>query len=199
MLYVSREEHKAVVKEWEGEEEPLKRQNIEEEKKLEWKLRLAREKKKRMEEVSKAAKELEAIKEQRAQMETQADIQGKMEVMSRNIELLAKAWDEQYQFTRSQDVALRSIRLGFREFAHDMMMHVGSEVTARLENTERFCTRAIEGAKLAAPGEEEARPHREPVKVKFPGSYSGKKEENFDNWEANVNSYVHLQKIAPEE
>ncbi|GBG86060.1 hypothetical protein CBR_g40961 [Chara braunii] len=71
-----------------------------------------------------------------------------------------------------------------------------TEMKARLENTERLCTG---GAKLAAPKEEEFRPRREPVKKKFPYPYSGKREENFDNWEANVNSYLRLQKISPEE
>ncbi|GBG79650.1 hypothetical protein CBR_g29798 [Chara braunii] len=198
MLYIPREEHEPVVKKSEVEEDPLKQQTIEEEKKLEWKLQLTRESKKRMEAASKAAKELKEVKQLRVQMEAQADLQGKMEVMARNIERLAQAHDEQYLFGRSHDIALRSIRLGFREFAREMIMHVGSEVQARLENTERLCTGAIEGAKLAAPKEEEARPCREPVKVKFPDSYSGK-EENFDNWEANVNSYVHLQKISPDE
>ncbi|GBG89039.1 hypothetical protein CBR_g48647 [Chara braunii] len=199
MLYVPREEQEAVVKELEAEEDPLKQQTIEEEKKLLWKLRLTRERKKRMEAASKAAKELEEVKQQRVQMEAQADLQGKMEAMARNIERLAQAQEEQYQFGRSQDMVVRSIQLGFREFAREMLMHVGSEVQTRLEGTMRFCTGAIEGAKLAAPREEEARPRREPVKVKFPDSYSGRKEENFDNWEANVSSYVHLQRISPDE
>ncbi|GBG62417.1 hypothetical protein CBR_g30371 [Chara braunii] len=199
MLYVPREEQEVVVKELEVEEDPLKRQTIEEEKKLEWKLRLARERKKRMEGASKAAKELEEVKQLRVQMEAYVDWRGKMEVMARNIERLAQAQEEQYQFGRSQDIALRSIRLGFRDFAREIIMHVGSEVQTRLKSTERFYTGAIEGAKLAAPKEEEVCPRREPVKVKFPDSYSGKKEENFDNWETNLNSYVHLQKIYPDE
>ncbi|GBG76653.1 hypothetical protein CBR_g22869 [Chara braunii] len=199
MLYVPLDEQEAVIKEIEAEADPLKRQTIEEEKKLEWRLPLTREKKRRMEEAEKVARELQEVKQQRAQLEAQADIQGKMDVMARNIECLAKAVDEQQFFARSQDVTLRSIRLGFREFARDMMVHVGTEMKARLENTERFCTGAIEGAQLAAPKEEERRPRREPVKVKFPDPYSGKREENFDNWEANVTSYVHLQMISPEE
>ncbi|GBG64586.1 hypothetical protein CBR_g45643 [Chara braunii] len=75
----------------------------------------------------------------------------------------------------------------------------GGGNVVRFEGIGRFCTGAIEGAKLAAPREEEARPRREPVKVKFPDSYSGKEEENIDNWEAHVNSCVHLQKISPDE
>ncbi|GBG88009.1 hypothetical protein CBR_g46380 [Chara braunii] len=64
---------------------------------------------------------------------------------------------------------------------------------------ERYCTGVIEGARLTAPKEEEACPRREPVKIKFPASYGGKKEENFDNWEANIKTYLHLQKVAPDE
>ncbi|GBG66832.1 hypothetical protein CBR_g70710 [Chara braunii] len=166
MLYVLREEQEAVVKESESEEDPLRRQTIEDEKKLQWKLCLARDKKKQLEEASKVAKELEAVKEQSAQMEVHADVLGKMEVMARNIELLARAQEEQYQFARSQDVTLRSIGLGFREFARKMMMHMDIEVKARMESIERFCTDPIEGTELAAPREEEARPRRDPVKVK---------------------------------
>ncbi|GBG77133.1 hypothetical protein CBR_g23459 [Chara braunii] len=199
MLYVPLDEQEAMIKEIETEADPLKRQTIEVETKLEWRLCLTRKKKRRIEEAEKVARELEEVKQQKAQLEAQTDIQGKMDVMARNIESLAKVVDEQQFFARSQDVTLRSIRLGFREFARGMMVHVGTEMKAGLENTKRFCSGAIEGAKLAAPKEEERRPRREPVKVKFPNRYSGKREENFDNWEANVNSYVHLQMISPEE
>ncbi|GBG79504.1 hypothetical protein CBR_g29651 [Chara braunii] len=199
LMYVPREEQEAAMKEWEAEEDPLKRQAIEDDKRIEWKFRLTRERKARLEAVSQAAKELEEVKKQRDQMVTQVDLLGKMEIMARNIERLTQAQEEHYQFTRSHDIALRSIRLGFREFARELVPVVGLEVKACLENTERYCTGAIEGAKLAAPKEEEVRPCREPVKVKFPDSYSGKKEENFDNWEANIKTYVHLQKVSPDE
>ncbi|GBG76651.1 hypothetical protein CBR_g22867 [Chara braunii] len=199
LMYVPREEQEAVMREWDAEEDPLKRQAIEDEKRMEWKFRRTREKKRRMEAASQAAKELEEVKKQRAQMATQVDVLGKMEIMARNIERVAQVQEEQYLFGRGQDIALRSIRLGPRDFARELATQVGSEVKARLEGTERYCTGAIEGAKLIAPKEEEARPRREPVKVKFPNSYSGKKEENFDNWEANVKTYVHLQKVSPDE
>ncbi|GBG72259.1 hypothetical protein CBR_g11189 [Chara braunii] len=113
LIYVSREEQEAAVKEWDAEEDPLKRQVLEDEKSMEWR---------------------------------------------------------------------------FRDFARELATQVGSEVRARLEGTERYCTNAIEGARLTAPKEEEARPRREPVKVKFPDSYSGK------NWETNIKTYVHLLK-----
>ncbi|GBG78695.1 hypothetical protein CBR_g27921 [Chara braunii] len=107
--------------------------------------------------------------------------------------------EEQYEFSRSQDMAVRSMRMGFRDFARKLVGAVGAEVNHRLEKTERFCVGAIEGVKATAPKEEEARPRREPVEVKFPDSYSGKREENFDNWEANVKTYVHLQQVSPDQ
>ncbi|GBG76397.1 hypothetical protein CBR_g22144 [Chara braunii] len=91
MLYVTRAEQEAVVKELEEEEDPLHRQTIEEEKKLEWKLRLAREKKQRLDATDRVAKELRVVEEQRQQMENQADALGKMEIMATNIKLMAKA------------------------------------------------------------------------------------------------------------
>ncbi|GBG71673.1 hypothetical protein CBR_g9087 [Chara braunii] len=152
----------------------------------------------RMEAASQVANELEEVKKQREQMATQVDLLGKMEIMARNIERLAQVQEEQYLFGRGQDIALRSIRLRLRDFARELATQVGSEVRPRLEGTKRYCTDAIEGARLTTPKEEEARPRREPVKVKFPDSYSGKREENFDNWEANVKTYVHLQKVSPD-
>ncbi|GBG81923.1 hypothetical protein CBR_g34105 [Chara braunii] len=199
LMYVTREEQETAMKEWDGEEDPLKRQTIEDEKRMEWKLWLIRERKKRVDAVSQAARELEEVKKQGEQMAAQADLLGKMQVMARNIARLAQVEEEQYQFGRSQDLALRSVRLGFRGFARELVMQVVSEVKARLENTERYCTGTIKSARLAAPKEEEARPRRESVKVKFPDSYSGKKEENFDNCEVNIKTYVHLQKVAPHE
>ncbi|GBG59807.1 hypothetical protein CBR_g54909 [Chara braunii] len=90
MLYVPREQE-AVVKKLEAKEDPLRCRTIEEEKKLEWKLRLTREKRQRMNAANKMVKELKMVEEQRTQMERQEDLQGKMEVMAMNIEVLAKA------------------------------------------------------------------------------------------------------------
>ncbi|GBG84543.1 hypothetical protein CBR_g38825 [Chara braunii] len=155
LMYVTMEEQEAAMKDWNVEEDPLKRQAIEDEKRMEWKLRPMRELKRRVDAVSQAARELEEVKKQGEQMAAQADLLGKMQ--------------------------------GLRT---ELVMQVGSEVKARLENTKRYCVGAIEGARLAAPKEEEARPRREPVKVKCPDSYSGKEEENFDNWEANTKTGI---------
>ncbi|GBG78703.1 hypothetical protein CBR_g27928 [Chara braunii] len=61
MLYVPQEEKEAFAKELEAKEDPLERQTMEDEKRLEWKLRLAREKKRRKEEANRMAKEVEKI------------------------------------------------------------------------------------------------------------------------------------------
>ncbi|GBG80421.1 hypothetical protein CBR_g30886 [Chara braunii] len=80
--------------------------------------------------------------------------------------------EEQYELSRSQDMVVRSMRMGFRDFARELVGAVGAEVNHRLEKAERFCVGAIEGVKATTPKEEEARPRREPVKVKFPDSYN---------------------------
>ncbi|GBG67330.1 hypothetical protein CBR_g468 [Chara braunii] len=90
LMYVPREEQEAAMKEWDAEEDPLKRQAIEDEKRMEWKLRLMRERKRRVDIVSQAERELEEVMKQRAQMEAQADLLGKVQVMARNIERLAQ-------------------------------------------------------------------------------------------------------------
>ncbi|GBG73398.1 hypothetical protein CBR_g16114 [Chara braunii] len=49
LMYVPRDEQEAVVREWEAERDPLKRQVLKDEKRMEWKFRLTRERKRRME------------------------------------------------------------------------------------------------------------------------------------------------------
>ncbi|GBG75628.1 hypothetical protein CBR_g20258 [Chara braunii] len=184
----------------EMEKHVIKRQVLEDEKRMEWKLAVMREKKRRVDAAAEAAEELEEVQKIEEQLAAQTELPKKMEVIAKNVACLARIQAEQYDFSRSQHIAVRSIRLGFRDFARELVGAVGAEVGHRLDKTERFCAGAIEGAKAAAPKEEEARPpRREPVKVKFPDSYSGKREENFDNWEANVKTYVHLQQVSPDQ
>ncbi|GBG79441.1 hypothetical protein CBR_g29588 [Chara braunii] len=198
-MYIPKDEQEAAIKAWDVEEDPLKRQTMEDETRMEWKLRMMREKKRRVDAASEAAKELEAVKNMKEQLTAQVDLQRKVEIIAQNVERLARVQEEQYAFSRSQDMVVCSMQMGFRDFARELVGAVGAEVKHRLEKTERFCVGAIEGVKLAAPKEEEACPRREPVKVKFPDSCSGEKEENFDNWEANVKTYVHVQKVSPDE
>ncbi|GBG62899.1 hypothetical protein CBR_g34271 [Chara braunii] len=186
-MYIPQDQQEAAMKAWDAEKDPLKRQALEDEKRMEWKLAVMREKKRRIDKAAEAEEALEEVKKIEAQLAAQPDLPSQMRVIARSVACLAQVQADQYDFSRSQDIAVRSIRLGFRDFARELVGVVGAEVGDRLDKTEQFCADAIEGVKAAAPKEEEARPpRREPVKVKFPDSYSGKREENFDNWEANV-------------
>ncbi|GBG59801.1 hypothetical protein CBR_g54903 [Chara braunii] len=199
-MYIPQDDQEAAMKAWEAKKDVVKQQAMEDEKRMEWRLAVMREKKRRVDAATEAAKELEEVKRIEEQLAAQTELPTQMRVIARNVARLARIQAEQYDFSRSQHIAVRSIKLGFREFARELVGVVGTEVGHRLDKTERFCAGAIEGVKAAAPKEEEARPpRREPVKVKFPDSYSGKREENFDNWEANVKTYVHLQQVSPDQ
>ncbi|GBG73405.1 hypothetical protein CBR_g16121 [Chara braunii] len=198
-LYVPQEEREAFAKVLEMIEDPLERQTTEEEKKLEWKLRMMREKKRRREEASRVAKEVEKVRACRPEMQAQAEVPAKLDKIIGYLEILSEAWLEEHQANKGHDVTLHAIRSGFREFARDVVTHVGAEVKKLKEGADKFCAGAIEGAKVVATPEATARSRKESVKLKFPDAYSGKKEESFDNWEASVNTYVYLQHIALEE
>ncbi|GBG89501.1 hypothetical protein CBR_g49292 [Chara braunii] len=152
MMYIPKDEQEAAMGKWDTEKDVLKRQAMEDETRVEWKLAMMREKKKRVDAASVAMQELEHVRTLTTQLTPQVDIQRKVEIIAQSVERLARAQEQQYDFSRS-----------------------------------------------AAPKGEEARPRREPVKVKFPDSYSGKREENFDNWEANVKTYVHLQQVSTDQ
>ncbi|GBG79581.1 hypothetical protein CBR_g29728 [Chara braunii] len=180
-------------------EDPMERREREEEQKLEWKLRMKREKKKRREEVNGLTAEVAKVKGCRQEVEAQANDKAKWDKVLGYLEVLSAAWMEERQASWSQEVALSAMRSGFRDFARDMVTHVGEEVRKLRDNVGKFCEGAIEGAKAITAVEGEARPRKEPVKLKFPDAYGGKKEEDFDNWVASVNSYVYLQHILTEE
>ncbi|GBG41489.1 hypothetical protein CBR_g74489 [Chara braunii] len=173
---------------------------MEDEKRMEWRLAVMTEKKRTVDAAAEAAEKLEEVKKIEEQLAAQTELPTQMRLIARNVARLARIQAEQYDFSKSQHIAVRSIKLGFRDFARELVGAIGTELGHRLDKTERFCASAIEGDKAAAPKEKEARPpHREPVKVKFPDSYNGKREENFDNWEANVKTHVHLQHVSPDQ
>ncbi|GBG63599.1 hypothetical protein CBR_g38665 [Chara braunii] len=198
-FYVPQDEKDALAQELATIEDPLERQEREEEKKLEWKLRMKREKKRRMDEVNRLTAEVSKVKDCRQEVQAQANMSAKMDKMLGYLEVLSAAWMEERQASWGQDVALSAMRSGFRDFARDMVTHVGGKVRRLRDSVGKFCEGAIEGAKAIAAIEGEARPRKELVKLKFPYAYGGKKEENFDNWEASVNSYIYLQHILIEE
>ncbi|GBG86223.1 hypothetical protein CBR_g41128 [Chara braunii] len=165
-MYIPKDDQEAALKKWEAEKDMLKRQAMEDEQRMEWKLAMMREKKRRLEAASEAVKELEEVQKLSLKLTPQVDLERKVEILAQSVEHLAKIQEQQYEFSRSQDIAMRSMRMGFRDFARELIGAVGAEVNHRLKKTERFCVGAIEGVKVAAPKEEEARPpRREPVKV----------------------------------
>ncbi|GBG73975.1 hypothetical protein CBR_g17687 [Chara braunii] len=197
--YVTQDERDALASELATMTDPMERREREEEQKLAWKLRMKREKKRRREEVSKRTAEVAKVQECRKEVLAQPDDKAKWDKVLGYLEVLSKAWMEERQASWSQDVALSAMRSGFRDFAREIVTHIGGEVRQLRDNLGKFCEGAIEGAKAIAVVEGEARPHKDPVKLKFPEAYGGKKEENLDNWEASVNSYIYLQRILTEE
>ncbi|GBG64084.1 hypothetical protein CBR_g40533 [Chara braunii] len=198
-MYIPKDEQEATMKKWEEEEDVLKQQAMEDETRMVWKLAMMREKKRRVEAASAAMQELAEVQKLTLRLTPQVDLQQKVDIIAQSVERLARVQEQQYEFSRSQDIAVSSMRMGFRDFARELVGAVGAEVNHRLEKTEHFCVGAIKGVKVAAPKEGEPRPRREPVKVEFPDSYTGKREENFDNWEANAKTYVHLQQVSPDQ
>ncbi|GBG71908.1 hypothetical protein CBR_g10844 [Chara braunii] len=199
-MYIPKDKQEAVMKKWEAEENVLTRRAMEDEQRMAWKLAVMREKKRRVEAANAAMQELAEVRTAlTTQLTPQVDLQHKVEIIAQSVDRLAKVQEKHYEFSRSQEISVRSMGMGLRDFARELVGDMGSEVSHRLEKTERFCVGVIEGVKVAAPKEEEACPRRESVKVKFHDSYSGKREENFDDWEANVKTYVHLQQVSPDQ
>ncbi|GBG75215.1 hypothetical protein CBR_g19851 [Chara braunii] len=197
-FYVPQDERDALAQELAAMEDPLERQEREEDKKLEWKLRMKREKKRR-DEVNRLTAKVAKVKNCRQEGQAQADASAKMDKVLGYLEVLSAAWMEERQANRAQEVALKAMRSGFRDFAREMVTHVGGEVRRLRDNAGKFCEGAIEGAKAVAAAESEVRPRKELVKLNFPDAYGGKSEENFDNWEASVNNYVYLQHIVQDD
>ncbi|GBG74082.1 hypothetical protein CBR_g17793 [Chara braunii] len=196
--YVTEDEKAALAAELATMTDPMERRERDDEQKLQWKLRMKREKR-RIEEVNKMTAAVAKVQECRAEVLAQPDDKAKWDKVLGYLEVLSKVWMEERQGSWSQDVASSAMRSGFREFAREIVTHIGGEVKQLRDNIGKYCEGAIEGAKAIAAAEGEGRPRKEPVKLKFPDAYGGKKEENFDNWETSVNSYIYLQHILTEE
>ncbi|GBG72589.1 hypothetical protein CBR_g12161 [Chara braunii] len=181
------EMEKKITSELAAMKDPMERREREEEHKLAWKLRMKREKKRRREEVNKLTAEVAKVQECRKEVEAQADDKAKWDKVLGYLEVLSTTWMEELQASWSQEVALSAMRLGLRDFAREIVTHIGGEVKHLRDNVGKFCEGAIEGAEAITAVEGEARPRKDPVKLKFPDADGGKSNENFDNWEASVN------------
>ncbi|GBG91301.1 hypothetical protein CBR_g52187 [Chara braunii] len=180
-LYVPQEEREAFARALEMIEDPVERQETEHEKKLEWTLKMMREKKRRREEASRIAGEVERVRTGRQELQAQTEVSAKLDKVMGFLEILIEAWLEEHQARKGQDVTLQPMRSGFREFVSDVVGHVVAEIRRLRDGVDKFCADAIETAKVVATTEATARPRKEPIKLKFPNPYS-RKEENFDNW-----------------
>ncbi|GBG69513.1 hypothetical protein CBR_g4206 [Chara braunii] len=96
MLYIPQEEKEAAIREIEATSDALERQAIENEKRLDWKLRLAREKKRRTEEANRVAREMVSLQTCRQEVEAQPDIQAKLDKIIGSIELIGRVWTEHH-------------------------------------------------------------------------------------------------------
>ncbi|GBG66988.1 hypothetical protein CBR_g74674 [Chara braunii] len=149
-FYVAQDERDALAQELAAMDDPLERREREEEKKLEWKLRMKREKKRRRDEVNRLTEEAAKMRDCRQEVQAQTDMSAKMDKVLGYLEALSAAWLEERQANRGQDVALSVMRSGFRDFARDMVTHVGGEVRRLRDSMGKFCEGAIEGAKAIA-------------------------------------------------
>ncbi|GBG87105.1 hypothetical protein CBR_g44561 [Chara braunii] len=80
-LYVPQEEREAFARALELIEDPLERQATEDEKKLEWKLKMMREKKRRREEASRIAGKVERVRTGRQESLAQTEVSAKLDKM----------------------------------------------------------------------------------------------------------------------
>ncbi|GBG63914.1 hypothetical protein CBR_g39919 [Chara braunii] len=89
-LYVPHEEKEAFARALEMIDEPLERQETEDEKKLEWKLRMKREKKRRREEAARLAAKVEKVQGCRQEVQAQAEVPAKLDKILGYLEVLEK-------------------------------------------------------------------------------------------------------------
>ncbi|GBG76143.1 hypothetical protein CBR_g21891 [Chara braunii] len=164
------DERDALTRELMAMEDTMERREREEQK-LEWKLRMKREKKRRREEATRLTAEVAKVRDCRQEVEAQADDKAKWDKVLKYLEVLSAAWMEERQASWGQEVALSAMQSGFRDFARDMVTHVGGEVWKLRDNVGKFCKGAIEGAKAIDAVESETRPRTEPVKLKFSDAY----------------------------
>ncbi|GBG65077.1 hypothetical protein CBR_g49151 [Chara braunii] len=136
--YVTQDEREALANELAAMEDPMERREKEEEQKLAWKLRMKREKKRRREEVNRLTTEVAKVQECRKEVLAQAYDKAKWDKVLGYLEVLSKAWMEERQASWSQDVALSAMRSGFREFAREIVTHIGGEVKQLRDNVGKF-------------------------------------------------------------
>ncbi|GBG59855.1 hypothetical protein CBR_g66662 [Chara braunii] len=91
---------------------PSQWQALEDEKRMEWILRLRRQRRRRIE-VATELEKLAATAEQHANALAQGDLQNKVDAIAKSVDVLIRVQQEQMHFSKGHDIALQSIRVGF--------------------------------------------------------------------------------------
>ncbi|GBG67706.1 hypothetical protein CBR_g834 [Chara braunii] len=107
---------------------------MEDEQRMAWKLAVMREKKRRVEAANAAMQELAEVRTAlTTQLTLQVHLQRKVEIIAQSVDRLVKVQEKHYEFSRSQEISVRSMRMGLRDFARKLVGVVGSEAYFRLE------------------------------------------------------------------
>ncbi|GBG83542.1 hypothetical protein CBR_g37258 [Chara braunii] len=160
-LYVPQEEREAFARALELIEDPMEPQATEDEKKLEWKLKMMREKKRRREEANIIAGEVERVRTDSQELQARTEVSAKLDKMMGFLEILSGAWLKEHQARKGQEVTLQAMRSRFREFASDVVSHVGTKIRRLRDGVDKFCAGAIETAKVVATTEATTHPRKE--------------------------------------
>ncbi|GBG85344.1 hypothetical protein CBR_g39987 [Chara braunii] len=144
-MYIPQDQQEAAMRAWDAEKDPLRRQALEDEKRMEWKLAVMREKKRGVDRAAGAAEELEEVKKLEEQVAAHTELPAQMRVIARSVARLTQIQADQYEFSRSQHIAVRSIKLGFRDFAHVARSVKASDKLQTIHSRKWKSVRALKG------------------------------------------------------
>ncbi|GBG78786.1 hypothetical protein CBR_g28010 [Chara braunii] len=88
-MYIPKDDQEAAMRAWEAEKDVVKPQAMKDEKRMEWRLAVMREKKRRVDVAAEAAEELKEVKNIEEQLAAQTELPAQMRVIARNVARLA--------------------------------------------------------------------------------------------------------------
>ncbi|GBG92344.1 hypothetical protein CBR_g55225 [Chara braunii] len=145
-MYISKDDQEAAMRAWEAEKDVVKRQALEDEKRMEWKLAVVREKKRRVDAAAEAAEELEEVQKIEEQLAVQLELPKQMQVIARNVARLARIQAEQYDFSRSLANYYRKFVRNFSTIAAPLRRLLRKETIWKWD---KDCTSAMKKLKQA--------------------------------------------------
>ncbi|GBG71824.1 hypothetical protein CBR_g10766 [Chara braunii] len=150
-MAIPQQEREATRRQIETERDPMRRKAKEEEQQMAWRYRLSQDRVRQLEAAESIKKDLKAAEARMGKIGAETEIATKLATLTQSVESLLIAHREQRQFNHIFEVKIDAMRVGFKDFASDMMKYLLVEVHNATNNTREFCTGAIEGAKLATP------------------------------------------------